>query len=237
MRLQTQPAVVLAAVGCALLGGCKATPPGKIETAVMVRAKHAVLSPALIIALSTFAGLFLTMAIGVGLLALYHTEEAVFGMNVALVIVATVLVAAALILLTVALTLGKSLSSKHAPELPNDVATPAVAPVPPLARVPSSAVLQSESASAGDFIEPVAFLLARCVKFPVLGHPVLNEVVERLRVTAHGTTEEAVERAANIVRYGDRGQLFVLLGGAAAVGWLLARQRSVQTLDEVVSAG
>ena len=65
----------------------------------------------------------------------------------------------------------------------------------------------------------------------------LNEIVGRLRVTAHGTTEEAVERAANIVRYGDRGQLFMLLGGAAAVGWLLARQRPVQTLDEVASAG
>jgi hypothetical protein len=200
------------------------------------RAKHAVLSAALIIALSTFAGLLLTMAIGVGLLALYHTEEAAFGMNVALAIVATVLVAAALILLTVTLTLGKSLSGKHAPELPNDVATPAIAPVPPPARVP--ALIQSESTgSAGDFIEPMAFLLARYVKFPVLGHPVLNEIVERLRVTAHGTTEEAVERAANIVRYGDRGQLFMLLGGAAVAGWLLARHRSDERLHVVASAG
>jgi hypothetical protein len=134
--------------------------------------------------------------------------------------------------------LGKSLSGKHAPELPNDVATPAVAPVTPLARVPAPAVLESETAvSAGDFMEPVAALLARYVKFPVLGYPVLNEVVERLRVTAHGTTEEAVERAANIVRYGDRGQLIMLLGGAAVAGWLLARQRSDQTLHEVASAG
>ena len=85
-------------------------------------------------------------------------------------------------------------------------------------------------------MEPVAFLLAKYVKFPVLGHPVLNEIVERLRVTAHGTTEEAVERAANIVRYGDRGQLFMLLGGAAVAGWLLARQRSDQRLHEA-SAG
>jgi hypothetical protein len=199
------------------------------------RAKHTALSAAVIVALSTFAGLFLTMAMGVGLLALYHTEEAAFGMNVALGIVATVLVAATLILLTVALMLGKSLSGRHAPELRNDVATPAVAPVLPVA---GPAVLESESpVSAGDFIEPVAFLLARYVKFPVLGHPVLDEIVERLRVTAHGTTEEAVERAANIVRYGDRGQLFMLLGGAAVAGWLLARQRSDQRLHEVASAG
>ena len=86
-------------------------------------------------------------------------------------------------------------------------------------------------------MEPVAFLLAKYVKFPVLGHPVLNEVVDRLRVTARGTTEEAVERAASIVRYGDRGQLFMLLGGAAVAGWLLARHRSDQGVHEVASAG
>ena len=121
---------------------------------------------AFIVALSTFAGLFLTMAIGIGLLALYHTEEAAFGMNVALGIVAAVLVAATLILLTIALMLGKSLSGKRAPELPNDVATPSVAPATRLARVPPPTVLESKSTvSAGDFIEPVvSFLLARYVK-------------------------------------------------------------------------
>jgi hypothetical protein len=66
--------------------------------------------------------------------------------------------------------------------------------------------------------------MAKYVKFPVLGHPVLNEVVGNLRVTSRGTAEEAVERAANLVRYGDRGQLFLMLGGAAVAGWLLARQ-------------
>jgi hypothetical protein len=200
------------------------------------RAKHMALSAALIVALSTFAALFLTMAIGVGLLALYHTEEAAFGMNVALGIVAAVLVAATLILLTVALVLGRSLAGKNTPALHNEVATPGVAPVTPVARFPPTEVPESE-AKAGDFIEPVAALLARYAKFPVLRHPVLNGVVERLRLTAHGTTEEAIERAANIVRYGDRGQLLMLLGGAAAVGWLLARQRSDQTLNDVISPG
>ena len=71
----------------------------------------------------------------------------------------------------------------------------------------------------------------------MLGHPVLNGIVEKLRVTARGTTEEAVERAVNIVRYGDRGQLFMLLGVAAAAGWLLARQRSDERLHEVAPAG
>jgi hypothetical protein len=66
------------------------------------RAKHVALSTALIIALSTFAGLFLTMAIGVGLIALYQTEAATYGVNLALGIVAAVLVVATLILIITA---------------------------------------------------------------------------------------------------------------------------------------
>jgi hypothetical protein len=196
------------------------------------RAKHVAISSALIIALSTFAGLFLTMAIGVGLLALYHTEAETYGVNLALGIVATVLVVATLILIIGAWLLGRSLSPKRSSELPDsahelqdDATPPIVVPAAPPLRVPVSAAFERESVdSAGDFMEPLAFLLAKYVKFPVLGHPVLDEVVGNLRVTSPGTAEEAVERAANIVRYGDRGQLFLMLGGAAIAGWLLARQ-------------
>jgi hypothetical protein len=205
------------------------------------RAKHVALSTALIIALSTFAGLFLTMAIGVGLIALYQTEAATYGVNLALAIVATVLVIAAVILILVAWVLGRSLSRKRSPEprdrapdLGADVTTPAVVPAAPLVRVPAPAVFEGAPVdSAGDFMEPLAFLLAKYVRFPVLGYPMLDEVVGNLRVTSRGTAEEAVERAANLVRYGDRGQLFILLGGAAVAGWLLARQSP----DERLPAG
>jgi membrane protein implicated in regulation of membrane protease activity len=205
------------------------------------RAKHVALSTALIIALSTFAGLFLTMAIGVGLIALYQTEAATYGVNLALAIVATVLVVATLILIIAAWLLGRSLSRKRspelrdrAPELGDDVMTPAVVPAAPPVRVPVPAAFEGAPVdSASDIMEPLAILLAKYVKFPVLGHPVLDEVVGNLRVTSRGTAEEAVERAANLVRYGDRAQLFMLLGGAAVAGWLLARQSP----DERLPAG
>jgi membrane protein implicated in regulation of membrane protease activity len=195
-------------------------------------AKHVALSTALIIALSTFAGLFLTMAIGVGLIALYQTGAATYGVNLALGVVATVLVVATLILIIAAWLLGRSLSRKRSPELRDrapqlrdDVTTPAVVPAAPLVGVPVPAAFESEPVdSTGDFMEPLAFLLAKYVKFPALGHPVLDEVIGNLRVTSRGTAEEAVERAAKLVRYGDRGQLYILLGGAVVTGWLLARQ-------------
>jgi uncharacterized membrane protein YqjE len=197
------------------------------------RAKHVAISSALIIALSTFAGLFLTMAIGVGLIALYHTEAETYGVDLALGIVAAVLVVATLILIASAWMLGRSLSKKPSSELrnvthelQNDATPPIVVPAAPPVPVPVPAAFESEPAdSAGAFMEPLAFLLAKYVKFPVLGHPVLDEVVGNLRATSRGTAEEAVERAANLVRYGDRGQLFLMLGGAAVAGWLLARQR------------
>jgi membrane protein implicated in regulation of membrane protease activity len=140
-------------------------------------AKHVALSTALIIALSTFAGLFLTMAIGVGLIALYQTGAATYGVNLALGVVATVLVVATLILIIAAWLLGRSLSRKRSPELRDrapqlrdDVTTPAVVPAAPLVGVPVPAAFESEPVdSTGDFMEPLAFLLAKYVKFPALG--------------------------------------------------------------------
>jgi DNA-binding MurR/RpiR family transcriptional regulator len=85
-------------------------------------------------------------------------------------------------------------------------------------------------------MEPLAFLFAKYVKFPTLGYPMLDEFVGNLRVTAGGTTEEAVERAANLVRYGNRSQLFILLGCAAVAGWLLARQSPDEQMRDVSPA-
>ena len=65
-------------------------------------AKHIALSTAVIIALSIFAGLFCTMAIGVGLIMLYRAEAATYGGDTALAVIGAVLVAAAVILLVVA---------------------------------------------------------------------------------------------------------------------------------------
>jgi DNA-binding MurR/RpiR family transcriptional regulator len=83
----------------------------------------------------------------------------------------------------------------------------------------------------------LAFLLGKYVKYPALGHPVLDELVGNLRNTARGTADEAVERAANLVRYGDRSQLLILLGGAAFAGWLLARQDPSVTLRNITPSG
>jgi hypothetical protein len=165
------------------------------------------------------------MAVGVGLFALYRAVAESYGVNAGLGVVAAILVVAALILLLMARTKGQSLSNRHIFEPLRPPATAAPSAAAPHAPPPASFAGVSV-VSAGDLVEPLAFLLGRYLKYPALGHPVLDELVGNLRNTARGTADEAVERAANLVRYGDRGQLFMLLGGAAVAGWLLARQRA-----------
>jgi hypothetical protein len=206
-------------------------------------AKQVTQTAAVIAVLSAVAGVLVAMAVGVGLFALYRAVAEGYGVNAGLGVVAGMLIAAALILLIVARTKGQSLSNRHIFKPFGPLATaaasapaPAVA-APSLAHAPSPASFAGVPAdSAGDLIEPLAFLLGKYVKYPALGHPVLDELVGNLHMTARGTADEAVERAANLVRYGDRSQLLILLGGAAFAGWLLARQNSTVTLRDITPA-
>jgi len=79
------------------------------------------------------------------------------------------------------------------------------------------------AAAASDLVEPLALLLSKIVKYPSLGNPIVDELINSLRSTARGTADEAVNSAANMIRHGDRTNLVVVLTGAAFVGWLLSR--------------
>jgi hypothetical protein len=206
-------------------------------------AKQVTQTAAVITALSAVAGGLVAMAVGVGLFALYRAVAESYGVNAGLGVVAGILIVAALILLLMARTKGQSLSNRHIfePLRPPATAAPsAAAPgvaAPSLAHAPSPASFAGVPAvSTEDLIEPLGFLLGRYLKYPALGHPTLDELVGNLRNAARGTADEAVERAANLLRYGDRWQLFMLLGGAALAGWVLARQSPDERLH-ATSAG
>jgi hypothetical protein len=203
-------------------------------------AKQATQTAAAIGGLSAAAGVLAAMAAGVGLYALYRVVAESYGVNAGLGVVAAALVAATLILLLIARTKGAALANRHIfkplSHLPTSAASVPNAPAAPV-QVPMSAVFAATpDESAGDLVEPLAFLLGKYVNFPALGHPVLDELVGNLRTSARGTAEEAVERAANLVRQGDRTQLLIMLGGAATVGWLLARQNPNATLRDITPA-
>jgi hypothetical protein len=191
-------------------------------------AKEATQTAAVIAALSVLAGISGAMALGVGLLEVYRLVAESFGVNTGLGVVAGVFVAVAVILLLIAWAKEQSLANRSIFKAltPSPAAASSSAPVAaaegPASASPGAGGPRPEPAR--DLLEPLAFLLAKYVRYPALGNPVLDEFVGSLRTTARGAADEAVERAANLVRYGNRGQLLVLLSGAAVVGWLLARQ-------------
>jgi len=211
--------------------------PAKVAAAKLVIEQRAeevaqyvgqtVQTSAVIAALSALAGVLGAMAVGVGLYALYLVDADAYGVYAGLGVVGGVLVAAVLILLLVVWAKGQSLSRRRIfkPLSPSATAASSSAPVVAAAMpAPDYAPRQTHTEPARNLLEPLALLLPKYIKYPALGHPVLDELVENLGAAARGTADEAVERAANLVRYGDRKQLLALLGGAVFVGWLLARQ-------------
>jgi hypothetical protein len=183
------------------------------------RAKHLALNSAVIVALSTFAALFSAMAICVGLFALYRTETAVYGVDIALAIVAGVLAIATAVLVGGAVMVGRSLSRAPSSAPKSGPTTSGLRSTPRVQSFPSTS-----TDSANDLLEPLDFLLGKYIGFPALGNPELDDFIGKLRVGARGPAKDAVVRAANLMRHGDRIQLLALLSGAAFVGWLLARR-------------
>jgi hypothetical protein len=57
----------------------------------------------------------------------------------------------------------------------------------------------------------------------VTGRPAIDRVLNEVGARAQPTTNEAVERAAELVRSGDRATMLSVLGAATVFGWLLVR--------------
>jgi hypothetical protein len=55
-------------------------------------------------------------------------------------------------------------------------------------------------ASARDLVEPMAFFLSKVMKYPRAENPMVDELVGNLRETARGTADEAIARAADVIR-------------------------------------
>jgi hypothetical protein len=204
--------------------------------------KEVAQAAAVILALSAFAALTGAMAFGVGLIALYRWTADAYGPYAGLGVVGGILVVATFALVAAAALKGKSLSgprlSRHAagtagvtsdlgPILgASDAAAGAgvaeahsgAHPAPP-----SLAATQTAPAvSADDIVEPLAFILSKVVKYPTLGNPLADELIGNLRTTAREATGEAIERAADVIRHGDRANLVLILTSAALAGWLLS---------------
>jgi hypothetical protein len=206
-------------------------------------AKQATQTAALVAVLSAVAAFLLTVAAGVGLFALYRVIAERYGVYAGLGSVAGLLIAAALALLFAARARAQTLSDLR---IFSRSSTPTLSPAhetsapraAPILAPPSPGAFGAESnESANDLFEPLAFAFAKYVRFPELGNAVLDQFVGSLRASAQGTADDAMRRAADLIRHGDRTQLLTMIGGAAFVGWLLARQNSEAPLRDITPAG
>ena len=191
---------------------------------------------AVVAALYAAAAVTAATAAGVGFIALYRWAAEAYGVYAGLGIVGAILIVATAILATAAAIKGKSLASNgiKIPHRPADstseiadsgVGNPSeVRPAGGYAwEAPDMTTRIPPAAAASDLVEPLALLLSKIVKYPSLGNPIVDELINSLRSTARGTADEAVNSAANMIRHGDRTNLVVVLTGAAFVGWLLSR--------------
>jgi len=196
-----------------------------------------VVQVAVITTLLVFAAIAGAGAFGVALLALYQwtAEEAgvyagLGAVGAALIVVATILAIAATM---------RSRSFARIEKRPNVTPTKTVtldtgggpAAGNGDANESGSALHSSafttvapSNASASDLVETMAFFLAKVMKFPRAKNRIVDELVGNLRETARGTANEAIARAADVIRKGDRIHPVVVLSGAAFLGWLLAQQ-------------
>jgi hypothetical protein len=204
-------------------------------------AKKATLTAALVAALSAIAALLAIAAIGVGVFALYRVIAEHYGVYAGLATVAGLLIVAASALLLAATTKAHSLSNlRIVRQSPSPAISPTVETTGEAAHrapQPDEAFSATSNEFASDLFEPLAFAFAKHVRFPTFENPVLEQFVEGLKGSALGTADDAVRGAATLIRHGSRTQLLAILGSAAALGWLLARQNSAAPLQDIAPSG
>jgi hypothetical protein len=219
----------------------KASLEWRVERAA-VRAGQIARETAVIAVLFAAAMVMSAMAVGVGLLALYRWTADAYGDYAGLGVVGLMLVVAAAALIAVTAVKAKSLNPIEM--RPRDVAgtseaaldtppspmslspTSGTEPYAPETRThswtrPDTATLPA--ASASDLVEPLAFFLSKYVRVPTVGNPAVDELIGNLRATAHGSTDEAIDRAAEVIRHGNRSSMVFVLAGTAFLAWLLTQ--------------
>jgi hypothetical protein len=80
-----------------------------------------------------------------------------------------------------------------------------------------------------DLIDPLALVLSELIEVPKFGNLVVDDLVGKIRTTAHGSVDEAVYGAANTIRYGRPADLVLVLIGTAALAWLVTRNARLRS--------
>lgn len=181
-------------------------------------------------------------ATAAGLLAIYRLTAEAYGDYVGLGAVAGLLIAVTLILAALMVARMRNLeapkvatispprdaeeSRSAAEEYPIPTSTFAAPASTLTENAPAVEAVSSPPnapASVRDLIEPLTYILSDVIRIPTLGNPYIDQFLGKLRGAAHSNAEETVHRAANMIRFGSRLDLVFVLGGTAAIAWLVTR--------------
>jgi hypothetical protein len=212
---------ILKAVGLdvpAHINALKADLDQRVE-ATTSHVSHIAQQAAVLAVLYAFAAGAALLAIAVALFALFCWVSDYYGVYAGLGVVFLILVIAAAILAIVAQGRSKSLAV-NAAKAPRALLGPtgavsrpeAVSPPP----APPAAAAQSPSAS--DLVQPLAALLTGARGRGSIAAELLGGLG-----AGGGPVNTALDRAANVIRAGNRTNLLAVLGSAAVLGFLFAR--------------
>jgi hypothetical protein len=170
---------------------------------------------ALIASLFLGASIFLLLALIVGLAALFHWAELHYGPYTGLAVVASALLILAAVCVGIALSYIHSNSDEPlwtgavSASLPRQTqSAPPVSVKCTTEAMPSASTYQAAPIKGEDLVEPLLVLLGPYLRWPVTGHAAIDDFLGQVATKAEGTTNEAVGRAADLVRNGNRGTMW-----------------------------
>jgi hypothetical protein len=83
--------------------------------------------------------------------------------------------------------------------------------------------IQSARPVTAEEVESLFAVAGQFTRLPNTGIEQVDNMLRSLAPKAEEATREAVARAANLVRYGDRSTVLTILGAALAIGWAMTK--------------
>jgi len=203
---------------------------------LMQQGKAVAIQMAIASALAVGAAILGLMALVAGLIALFFWLEPQVGSIAAMGLIAGGLLVIGVILAVSAAMIGR----KETPRVPAVVANPVATADIAAARVAEAKLdlasrdqLDRDYIGLGDFqparpvtaeeVESLFAVAGQFTRLPDTGIESVDNMLRALAPKAEGATREAVARAANLVRHGDRSTVLAVLGTALAIGWAMTK--------------
>jgi uncharacterized membrane protein YqjE len=192
--------------------------------AIIQQGKSVAMQVAIAAGLATGAIVILLLAVIAGLIVLFLWLAPHYGNLAAAGIVGALLLAIAVLL---AICAYATFMKKAPPIVIADIPPPEAAP---LAADPGDGAAPREGVteppmrpiSLGE-VDAMFSLAGRYGRMPQTGIEPIDNLVRAVSPKAEEATREAVARAANLMRHGDRTTMLTVLGAAVAAGWLLTK--------------